>query len=146
MSEQYKRYNVHPGNESKRHESPFSDIPDQHDNIDDDFGTLLDDDKMFIECQGATVYEPGTRTIIAGVHYFDENNPDAGFEIINHPVFAPEHRRKRIIKKEHCHSIRRCQACQDLTVRLMRREGADFFIPNPRFPHKKSLKSVEKTW
>jgi hypothetical protein len=114
------------------------DIPDEI--------NLLDDDKIFIECPGATVYEPGTRNIIAGVRFLDENNPKAGHEIVSHPVYAPEHRHRRIIKKEHRFSIRRCQACQDLTVRLMRREGPDFFIPNPRFPHKKRLKPVEKSW
>ncbi|SYZ74577.1 hypothetical protein TRIP_C90205 [Candidatus Zixiibacteriota bacterium] len=107
---------------------------------------ILDADKMFIECPGATVYEPGTRNVVAGVHFFDDSDPSAGYEIIDHAVFAPEHRRRRIIKKEHAHSIRRCQACQDLTVRLMRREGPDFFIPNPRFPRKKRLKPVEKNW
>ncbi|MCX6826634.1 MAG: hypothetical protein NTV06_05130, partial [candidate division Zixibacteria bacterium] len=66
--------------------------------------------------------------------------------IISHPVYAPEHRKKRIIKKEHHHYIRRCQACQDLTVRLIRREGPDFYIPNSRFPRKKHLKPVEKNW
>jgi hypothetical protein len=107
---------------------------------------LLDDDKIFIECPGATVYEPGTRNVIAGVRFRDEHDPTAGHEIVSHPVYAPEHRRRRIIKKENRYSIRRCQACQDLTVRLMRREGPDFYIPNPRFPHKKQLKPVEKHW
>lgn len=122
--------------------SPFQD--DSSSDINET--ALLDDDKMFIECPGATVYDPVTRQIIAGVKFHDEQNPEAGHEIISHPVFAPEHRRKRIIRKEHRNSIRRCQACQDLTVRLMRREGPDFFIPNPRFPHKKQLKPVEKNW
>jgi len=103
-------------------------------------------DCVFIECPGATVYETGTRTIIAGVEFVDESDPSKGFKIINHPVFAPDHKKRRMIKKEHVNSIRRCQACQDLTVRLIRREGVDFFIPNPRFPRKKQLKSVEKNW
>jgi len=106
----------------------------------------LDEDKMFIECPGATVYDPETREIIAGVNFIDESDPAAGYQIINHPVYAPEHRAKRLIKKEHRNCIRRCQACQDLTVRLVRREGPDFFIPNPRFPRKKQLKPVEKNW
>jgi len=108
--------------------------------------STLDDDKIFIECPGATVYEPGTRTVIAGVEWIDEKDPSKGYRIVDHQVFAPEHRNKRLIKKEHRNSIRRCQACQDLTVRLIRREGPDFFIPNPRFPHKKQLKPVEKNW
>jgi hypothetical protein len=103
-------------------------------------------DCVFIECPGATVYEAGTRNIIAGVEFADEQDPSKGYKIIDHPVYAPDHKKRRMIKKEHINSIRRCQACQDLTVRLIRREGVDFFIPNPRFPRKKQLKSVEKTW
>lgn len=106
----------------------------------------LDKDKIFIECPGVTVYEPGTRTVIAGVVWVDEKDPTKGYKIVDHQVFAPEHRKKRLIKKEHRNSIRRCQACQDLTVRLIRREGPDFFIPNPRFPRKKQLKPVDKNW
>jgi hypothetical protein len=104
------------------------------------------DDKVFIECPGATIYESGTRNIIAGVRFFDEHDPTSGYEIVSHPVYATEHRRKRLVKKEDAHSIRRCQACQDLTIRMMRREGPDFYIPNPRFPNKKRLKPVEKHW
>lgn len=115
-------------------ESPFED---------DD---LLDDDCMFIECPGATIYEPGTRNVICGVRFFDDNDPAKGYEIIDKPVYAPEHVRRRIIKKEHAGSIRRCQACQDLTVRMMRREGPDMCIPSSRFPRRQRLKSVEKTW
>jgi len=104
------------------------------------------DDKIFIECPGATVYDPQTREIIAGVEFLDENEPDAGYRIIDHPVYAPEHKSKRLIKREHRHLIRRCQACQDLTVRLIRREGPDFFIPSPKHPRKKQLKSIARNW
>lgn len=104
------------------------------------------ENRLFIECPGATVYEPGTRNITTGVNFIDENDPAKGHTIVDHPVFAPDHKKRRMIKKEHRNSIRRCQACQDLTVRLIRREGPDFFIPNPRFPRKKQLKPVEKTW
>jgi hypothetical protein len=107
---------------------------------------VLDDDKVFIECPGATAYDPVTREITAGVEFVDENDPSAGYRIVNHPVYAPEHKKRRLIKKEHRNSIRRCQACQDLTVRLIRREGPDFYIPNSRFPRKKQLRSVEKNW
>ncbi len=103
-------------------------------------------DKVFIECPGATIYQPGTKRIIAGINFIDENDPDKGYEIIGNQVFAPEHKKRRLIKKEHLGSIRRCQACQDLTVRMIRREGPDFFIPNPRHPHKKQLKSIDRIW
>lgn len=106
----------------------------------------LDKNKTFIECPGATVYDPATRKIVAGVAFVDESDPSAGYTIVDHPVYAPEHRKRRLVKKEDRNLIRRCQACQDLTVRLMRREGPDFFIPNPRFPRKKQLKPVQKSW
>ncbi len=104
------------------------------------------DDKIFIECYGATVYKPGTGEIEAGVRFLDEKDPSKGYEIVGHQVFAPDHKKRRLIKKSHWGSIRRCQACQDLTVRLLRPEGPDFFIPNPRQPNKRQLKSVPKNW
>jgi hypothetical protein len=106
----------------------------------------LDNNKIFIECPGATVYDPQTREVIAGVVFVDEADPSRGYRIVNHLVFAPGHKKRRLINKKHRRRIRRCQACQDLTVRLIRREGPDFFIPNPRFPRKRQLKPVEKTW
>jgi len=107
---------------------------------------LLDGDNMFIECPGATIYEPGTRNVICGARFIDDNDPSKGFEIVDKPVYAPGHVRRRIIKKDHANSIRRCQACQDLTVRMMRREGPDMCIPSSRFPRRQRLKSVEKNW
>lgn len=116
-----------------------------------DLETPFDDGKetegmVFIECPGATIYDPETRQIISGVRFIDEHDPSLGYEIIDKQVFAPEHRRRRLVKKEHVGLIRRCQACQDLTVRMIRTEGADFCVPNPRFPRRKRLKSVEKNW
>lgn len=106
----------------------------------------LDDDKIFIECPGATVYDPDSREVIAGIEFIDEDEPTRGYRIVGQQVFAPEHRSRRLIKKEHRFAIRRCQACQDLTVRLMRREGVDFFIPSPKHPRKTKLKSIDKDW
>jgi hypothetical protein len=111
----------------------------------EDFETL-DDDKIFIECPGASVYEEGTRNVIAGVEFVDDAHPEKGYRVVDQQVFAPEHRKRRLIKKEHRSSIRRCQACQDLTVRLIRREGVDFFIPSPKHPRKTKLKSIENNW
>ena len=104
------------------------------------------DGRVFIECPGATIYDPETRQIVSGVKFVDESDPSLGYEIIDKQVFAPNHRRRRLVRKEHVGLIRRCQACQDLTVRMIRSEGADFCVPNPRFPHRKRLKSVEKNW
>ena len=108
--------------------------------------TPFNGDKVFIECPGATIYEPGTNNIIAGVRFFDEDDPSKGYEIIGNPVYAPGHRKRRLVKREHAGSIRRCQACQDLTVRMIRREGPDFYIPNHKNPHRRSLKPIEKSW
>ncbi|PKK82412.1 MAG: hypothetical protein CVT49_13825 [candidate division Zixibacteria bacterium HGW-Zixibacteria-1] len=133
-------------NQEKLHREPVSNFPDGEAVNPFSEPECLDEDKMFIECPGATVYDPETREIIAGVRFHDEDDPSKGYEIIQQQVLAPEHRRRRLIQKDHYNLIRRCQACQDLTVRLMRREGPDFFIPNPKFPRKKQLKPVEKTW
>lgn len=98
-------------------------------------------DYVFIDCHGATVYEGNSNTVSEGVK-FDDNDPNK-YEIVGKAVYAPNHNRKRRIKKEALGKIRRCQACQDLTVRLRRREGADFYIPSSRHPGRKSLKKVE---
>jgi len=104
------------------------------------------DDKVFIECPGATIYEPGTRHIIAGVRFYDESDPSKGYEIVANPVYAPEHRGRRLVRRQDANCLRRCQACQDLTVRMMRREGPDFYIPNSKHPRKRQLRSIDRTW
>lgn len=102
----------------------------------------LDEDYVFIECPGATLYAPGTDDVIAGVRWFDLDNPDSEFEIVDKPIFAPNHKRRRRIKREALGKIRRCRACQDYTVRMRRKEGPDFFIPSEKHPHRDKLKSV----
>ena len=102
-------------------------------------------DYVLIECPGATLYEPGTNEIIAGVKFHDNDDPTKGFEIVDKPVYAPTHTRYRRIKKEALGKIRRCQGCQDYTVRMRRKEGPDFFIPSPKHPYRKKLKSVSPT-
>jgi hypothetical protein len=100
------------------------------------------DEYVFIECPGATLYAPGSDEVTAGVKWRDEKDPSQGYEIVNHPVYAPNHTKRRRIKKEAFGKIRRCQACQDFTVRMRRKEGADFFIPSPKHPGRKKLKPV----
>ena len=97
---------------------------------------------LFIECPGATLYQPGTDTIVAGAKFLDEDDPAKGYEIVDHAVYAPTHTKRRRIKIEALGKIRRCQGCQDLTVRMRRREGPDFFIPSPKHPGRKKLRSV----
>jgi hypothetical protein len=97
---------------------------------------------VFIECPGATLYEPGTNNVIAGVKFIDDDDPEKGYEIVREPIFAPTHTRRRRIRREAIGKIRRCQGCQDYTVRMRRREGPDFFIPSVKHPNRKKLKSV----
>ncbi len=102
-----------------------------------------DDDYIFIECPGATLYEDGTNNIIGGVKFNDDNDPFKGYKIIGEPVFSPTHNKKRMITKEALGKIRRCQGCQDYTVRMRRKEGADFFIPSVKHPKRKKLKTIK---
>ncbi|MEW5994038.1 MAG: hypothetical protein AB1744_06545 [Candidatus Zixiibacteriota bacterium] len=74
--------------------------------------------------------------------WLDPDDPSAGYEIVKHPVYAPNHTKRRRIKREVLGKIRRCQACQDYTVRMRRKEGPDFFIPSSKYPGRKKLKSV----
>lgn len=101
-----------------------------------------DDGYVFIECPGATLYDKDTGEIIAGVKFTDDDDPLKGYEIIGKPVYAPTHTKKRRIKKEALGKIRRCQGCQDYTVRMRRPEGPDFFVPSYKYPGRKKLKSV----
>jgi hypothetical protein len=97
---------------------------------------------IFLECPGATIYKDGSNEVEAGVRFYDHEKPDKGFEIIGKPTYAPTHKKKRRIKKDQVGRICRCQGCQDYTVRMRRREGADFFIPSTKYPGRKKLKSV----
>ena len=60
------------------------------------------EDHVFIECPGATLYQPETNNIIGGVKFIDNDDPFMGYKIIGEPVFAPNHKRRRLIKKESC--------------------------------------------
>jgi len=101
------------------------------------------DEHVFIECPGATIYEPGTNNVIGGVKFHDDDDPFKGHKIIGEPVYAPTHTKRRRIKREALGRIRRCQGCQDYTVRMRRPEGPDFFIPSYKHPKRTKLKSVK---
>jgi hypothetical protein len=101
-----------------------------------------DSEYVLIECPGATLYREGTDEAIAGVEFVDDDDPLLGYRILNKPVHPPTHRRWRRIKKEAIGKIRRCQACQDYTVRMRRKEGVDFFIPSNKYPGRTRLKSI----
>jgi len=97
---------------------------------------------VFIECPGATLYAPDSNEVIAGVKFYDNDDPTKGHRIVDHPVFAPNHKRRRRIERSALGRIRRCQACQDYTVRMRRREGRDFFIPSTKYPNRKQLRAM----
>ncbi len=105
------------------------------------FETAESEQYVYIECPGATLYEPGTTNIVQGVQ-FDDESANGNYTIIDRPVYAPTHTRRRRIKREAVGKIRRCQGCQDYTVRMRRPEGPDFFIPSNKYPNRKKLKSV----
>ncbi len=93
-------------------------------------------DRILITCPGATLYKPGSNEVVAGVRFNDSDDPSAGYEIIGRPVYGPKHVEKRWIKKEDAHLIRRCQSCQDHTVRMRRKEGPDLYIPSRKGPRR----------
>jgi hypothetical protein len=98
-----------------------------------DFGA--DSDKVMIECHGANLYKPGTDEVVGGVKFNDAANPAQGFEIVGHSVYGPAHVARRWVKKGDLHLIRRCQSCQDHTIRMRRKEGPDLYIPSRRHPN-----------
>jgi len=87
-------------------------------------------DRVLIECPGATIYRSGTNDIIAGARFKNDSDPTCGFIIIDKPVYGPHHVRYRWVRNKDLHLIRRCQSCQDHTVRMRRREGPDLYIPS----------------
>ncbi len=107
--------------------------------FDDDLET---EDHVFIECPGATLYDPETGEVEQGVKWRDDDDASKGYTIVNRRIFAPDHKRRRRIRKEALGKIRRCRACQDYTIRMRRPEGRDFFIPSAKHPHRKKLKPV----
>lgn len=107
------------------------------------FEDQKDDGYVFVECPGATLYQPGTDEVVAGAKFIENGDIEPAHEIIKEPVFAPTHKKRRRIKREALGRIRRCQGCQDYTVRMRRPEGADFFIPSYKHPGRKKLKTVE---
>ena len=97
----------------------------------------------FIECPGATLYGENSNDVTEGVRWIDDEDATKGFEIIGQQIFAPNHKKRRRIRKDALGKIRRCRACQDYTIRMRRPEGRDFFIPSYKHPRRKKLRSME---
>lgn len=88
--------------------------------------------KVLIECFGATLYHPDTNDVSTGVKFVDHGDPTKGLKIVSRPVYGPDHVKNRWVKIEDAHLIRRCQSCQDHTIRMRRKEGPDLYIPPRR--------------
>ncbi|HOD67750.1 MAG TPA: hypothetical protein PKM94_13795, partial [candidate division Zixibacteria bacterium] len=101
------------------------------------------EDYLLIECPGVSLYDPATGEVVEGVRWRDENDATKGFEIVGRPIYAPNHKHRRRVRKEAVGKIRRCRACQDYTIRMRRPEGRDFFIPSVRHPRRTRLRPME---
>jgi len=75
-------------------------------------------EKIIIECPGATLYDLETRQVVGGVKWIDPDDVTRGFDIVQAPVYAPNHTQRRLIDPGQAGKIVRCQACQDYTVRM----------------------------
>ncbi|MFQ5606470.1 MAG: hypothetical protein ACE5GA_00880 [Candidatus Zixiibacteriota bacterium] len=98
---------------------------------------------QFIECPGATIYDEKTGQVAEGADFIEYDDGSYEAKIVKRPHFPPGHRRRRMVTGDAFGKIRRCQACQDYTVRLRRKEGVDFCIPSSKFPRRTKLKSVD---
>lgn len=98
---------------------------------------------QFIDCPGASVYDEQTGDVIEGADFIELDNESYEVKLVERAVFPPGHHGKRMIKPEHFGKIRRCQSCQDYTVRLRRKEGVDFCVPSTKYPNRKKLKTIE---
>ena len=105
-------------------------------------GDIDQHEPIVIECPGASICDSETGMVNEGAEFIDK--PDGSYEvkIVSRPVYPPGHTRKKLISPEIFGRVRRCQACQDYTVRQMRREGPDFCAPSSKFPNRTKLKTV----
>lgn len=102
-----------------------------------------DTEYLFIECPGATLYEDGCNVVAQGVEWYNDEHPERGFHIVGAQIFAPTHTKYRRIRRDAVGKIRRCQGCQDYTIRMRRKEGPDFYIPSVKHPKRTKLRPVQ---
>jgi hypothetical protein len=76
------------------------------------------EEMVMIDCPGATIYDEDNITIIQGVQWNDADDFSSGYKIVDKQVFAPGHQAKRVIPRSKVNNICRCQACQDLTIKV----------------------------
>jgi len=111
-----------------------------------EFSALVSSDdsseNVIIRCPGASRYNDTTGAVVEGAEFVDDSDGSYRARIVARPLFPSGHTKLRVISRPALGRIRRCQTCQDYTVRLKRKEGADFCVPSRRFPNRKALKSV----
>ncbi|NIP41468.1 MAG: hypothetical protein GWO41_06635 [candidate division Zixibacteria bacterium] len=73
---------------------------------------------VMIECPGATIYDKTNTKVVQGVKWKDPHDFSKGYAIIKKRVYAPDHQPKRVIPRDKINNICRCQACQDLTIKM----------------------------
>ena len=100
------------------------------------------DDSIIIECPGASICDTETGMVNEGAEFIDKADGSYEVKIVSRPVYPPGHTRRKLISPDTFGRVRRCQACQDYTVRQMRREGPDFCAPSSKFPDRTKLRTV----
>jgi hypothetical protein len=75
-------------------------------------------EKVIIECPGVTVYDPTNSEVVQGVKWNDPRDFSQGYTIVDKPVYAPGHQHRRAVDKEKAKNLTRCQACQDMTIKM----------------------------
>ena len=103
----------------------------------------MDDGTTMIECPGATRYDEVTGEVTEGAEFVDLADGSYQVRVVLRHIFPPNHCKRRVLSPEARGKIRRCQACQDYTVRIRRREGVDFCVPSRKFPHRTKLRTVD---
>ena len=79
---------------------------------------VVEQEKVVIECPGVTLYDVESGDVLQGVRWLDPADPAKGYELVGQPLYAPNHRARRLILPDQAGKITRCQACQDYTVRM----------------------------
>ncbi|MBD3217106.1 MAG: hypothetical protein GF310_02435 [candidate division Zixibacteria bacterium] len=93
---------------------------------------------VMIDCPGATIYDENNSEVVQGAKWNDPRDFSKGYTIIGKRVYAPDHQPKRVIPKEKVNNICRCQACQDLTIKMRtynnQRARGDYVQDSPMMP------------
>ena len=93
---------------------------------------------VMVDCPGATIYDENNNEVVQGVKWNDPRDFSKGYTIVGKRVYAPDHQPKRVIPKEKVNNICRCQACQDLTIKMRtynnQKARGDYTQDSPMMP------------